>query len=68
MSTEDYNRILTNEGTNASAGVLKSGIILYTSSDLTNRIYGYGYVKYNDQINDMNSSTGTVSSYTIPQC
>ena len=69
VSGTDYNRILANEGgIGGGAGVLKSGIVLYNDSDLTNRIYGYSYVKYNDQINDMNNSTGTVSTYTTPQC
>ena len=69
MSTADYNRILADEGgTGGGSGVLKSGIILYSNSSLSNIISGFSYVKYTDQVNDMNSSTGTVSSFTIPQC
>jgi hypothetical protein len=69
VSADDYDRIQANEGgTGGGPGVLKSGIVLYNDSGLSNRIYGYSYVKYNGQINDMFKYTGTVSVYTTPQC
>ena len=69
VSAADYNRILTNEGgLGGGSGVLKSGIVLYSNSDLSNIISGFSYVNYASQVNDMNSSTGTVSTFTSPQC